>query len=167
MKRFLLLFGLSVLLQSCFYTHRARKIDVYELDQHNKQTLSTFVFEYPGDEKDFEKQSISFFKIDKSYMPLNFTTDRLYSSEDLNVFMSKSMDKDVMVNLLGFIIRESLKTDNENLNDKDEDPNPDTTYYHFVHIQVTDQEGNDVLTGSGMKTKAVINQLIRYKNYLN
>ncbi|MDT0294677.1 hypothetical protein ACFQ3R_04060 [Mesonia ostreae] len=165
-KNFLVLFGISFLLQSCFYTHRAKKIDAYELIQNKEETASKFVFEYPGNKKDFEKKSISFFRLDTSYMPFNFTTDQLYPDEELNVLIITSRDKDVMVNLLGYIIRESLKTDNENLN-KDEDPNPDTTYYYFVHIQVTDKEGNDVLAGSSMRSKAIINKLLKYKHYLN
>ena len=167
MKKFIILFSVSITLQSCFYTHRARKIEAYEIDHNKKEALSTFVFEYPGKEKDFEKQSISFFKIELPYMPLNFTTKQLFPDENLNVFIYTSKEKDVMVNLLGFMIRQALDTDNDRLEDKNEDPNPDTTYYHYVHIQITDMDGNDVLSQSTMKSKAVINKLLRYKNYLN
>ena len=166
MKNFLILFCVSILFQSCFYTHRAKKIDVYELDHNKEEALSTFIFEYSGNEKDFEKQSILFFKMDLPYMPLNFTTDQLFPDENLNVFIYTSKDKDVMVNFLGFMIREALETDNERL-DKNKDPNPDTIYYHYVHIQVTDENGKDVLSPPSMMSKAIINKLLRYKNYLN
>lgn len=155
MRKISVLFLVSFLFQSCFYIHKARDIDVYELDQIKNENSSTFVFEYTGNRTNFEKKSKSFFKIKTSYMPQYFTTDQLFP------------DKDVMVNLLGFIIKESLKSDDENLNRKNEDPHPDTTYYNYLHVQVTDDNGKDVLSPPSMKSKAIINKLLSYKNYLN
>jgi len=167
MRKISVLFLVSILFQSCFYIHKAREIEVYELDQIKNENSWTFVFEYKGNRTNFEKKSKSFFKIKTSYMPQYFTTDQLFPDEDLNVFIYSSRDKDVMVNLLGFIIKESLKSDDENLNRKNEDPHPDTTYYNYLHVQVTDDNGKDVLSPPSMKSKAIINKLLRYKNYLN
>jgi len=158
LKKILILFVLVFSFQSCFRTHKARRIDVNELDVPKNDGTSSFVFEYDGNQKNFEKTSMKFFQIKEDYLPFSFTTTQLYPKDTLSVFLSAFQDKDKWIRLV--TLSQLLGSD------KDESISKVYNYY-YISVQVTDQDGNDILREESMRNKTIIERLNRYQRLID
>lgn len=176
MKKIVLLLVVSLCLSSCFYTHRAREIEVYELDYPKKEGegLTTYIFEYTGNRKAFEKRTKAFFGLSQDYLPLTFHTTTLYSAETLTVYLYSAKDKDKYVNLFGSILSAFLYKDDDEYTSEATKKRHEKARtvvkeeeHQYIYIQVTDAAEKDILATKSMIRNAVIGKLNRYKNLIN
>lgn len=175
MKKIVLLLVVALCLTSCFYTHRAREIEVYDLDYPKKEGegLTTYAFEYTGNKNVFEKRTKAFFDLSQDYLPSTFYTKTLYAAETLTVYLYSGKDKDKYVNLFSSILSSILNNDDEYTPEatkkrhEEEESVVKEEEHKYIFIQVTDAEGKDVLATKCMIRNAVIKKLTRYKNLVN
>jgi len=158
LKKIFILLIVALTLQSCFRTHKARRIEVNELDVPQNDGTSSFVFEFDGNQNNFEKTSMKFFQIKEDYLPFSFTTTQLYPSDTLSVFLTPFQDKDKWIELVS--LSKMLGSDD------DEGINKVYVYY-YISVQVTDQNGKDILREDSMRNKTVIERLNRYQRLID
>lgn len=163
-------------MSSCFYTHRARSIGVYEIDKPkgNEDGVSTLVFEHTGNRKSFRPFSKRFFNIQTDYLPFSFETNALYGEESLNVYLYLSNDTDKIVNLFSIVWNSIFHksdyddTPQQKIDNEEKSMKMTAKERHsYIHIQVTDEEGNDILTEKSMRNKAVMEKLVQYQRLIN
>lgn len=176
MKKIVLLLLVPLSLTSCFYTHRAREIEVYEIDKPkgNDNGVSTFIFEFTGNRKNFRPYSKRFFNIKKDYLPFSFKTDALYGDESLNVYLYLGNDTDKIINLFSivwnsiFYNSDDDDTPQQKIDNAEDGMKMSVKERHsYLHIQVTDEDGNDILTEKSMRNKAVMEKLVQYQRLIN
>lgn len=156
------LLGLLVLLfcmQSCFRVHKARRIDINEIDDRNGIGLSAFVFEFDGDYVDFERKTKSFFGLNpNAFIPHSFTTTKLYPKDTLTVFINTSSDSDKWIRLV--TLQQLLGSD-------ESEPLPKKYPYYYISIAIKDQFDNDVLQEESIRNQTLMDKLNRYQRLID
>ncbi|WP_304155950.1 hypothetical protein [Mesonia mobilis] len=150
----------SLLFQSCFSVKKARAVDIHEIDAPGNGGDLSFTFEFNGNIELFEKRSRSYFNLKEKYFPYSFTTKALYPDEELTVFISIFEDDDKYVQLV--TLSGLLGT-----RDKEKEPTVKKTMHHYISIQVTDAEGNDILQEKSLRQQTVMERLRFYQRMID
>lgn len=159
-KKLVLLFILIISFQSCFSVKKARVVDIHEIDAPGNGGDLSFTFEFNGNIEMFEKRSRSYFNLKEKYFPYSFTTKALYPDEELTVFISIFEDDDKFVQLV--TLSDLLGT-----RDKEKEPTVKKTMHHYISIQVTDAEGNDILQEKSLRQQTVMERLRFYQRIID
>lgn len=159
-KKLVLLFILIISFQSCFSVKKARVVDIHEIDAPGNGGDLSFTFEFNGNIELFEKRSRSYFNLKEKYFPYSFTTKALYPDEELTVFISIFEDDDKFVQLV--TLSDLLGT-----RDKEKEPTVKKTMHHYISIQVTDAEGNDILQEKSLRQQTVMERLRFYQRIID
>ena len=96
----------------------------------------------------------------EKYFPYSFTTKALYPDEELTVFISIFEDDDKFVQLV--TLSDLLGT-----RDKEKEPTVKKTMHHYISIQVTDAEGNDILQEKSLRQQTVMERLRFYQRIID
>ena len=160
LKKITVFIILMNLFLSCFHVKQARKIDVNEIDAPDNDANLSFTFEFDGNMERFEKKSLEYFKLKETYFPYSFSTTTLFPNDTLSVFVYPFEDNEKMLQLV--TISDFLGT-----RDQKEEPTVKKTLHHYISIQVTDQEGNDVLKEESFRNKAVMEKLRFYQRIVD
>jgi len=159
-KVFFFIMIVSLSFQSCFSVKKARAVDIHEIDAPGNGGDLSFTFEFNGNIELFEKRSRSYFNLKEKYFPYSFTTKALYPDEELTVFISIFEDDDKYVQLV--TLSGLLGT-----RDKEKEPTVKKTMHHYISIQVTDAEGNDILQQKSLRQQTVMERLRFYQRIID
>lgn len=176
MKKLFLLFAL-VIMQSCIPIHTAKRIPSYEIsdEENTKNTyvdLSTYTFEYNSENSNFRKITRNFFELSEDVNVYNFETEALIEDRTVKIFISESSDTNSYLNLMGLFVPESNNNESESERETKDNMRKLSTSgisspLNYIHIQIMDQDGSDLLADDGLLKAIAIQKLKQFQLKIN
>jgi len=145
--------------------HKAPRIESYDLIESKLKNGNTYYgFHFYGNRQTFEARTQKYFQIEGTYLPDAFETDLLHPEEKLIISFNLSTDQDKYLDLfsgsffnwIGF----SSNSEQDKISKRGEK-------FDYLHIQVVDKNGVDVLAEETQRSKIVLQALNKYRAYIN
>jgi hypothetical protein len=174
MNKLFLLFVLISFI-SCIPLHTAERIDDYNLEESDKthRDLTVYKFQYTGSLSRFRKFTRSYFDLSENTNLEDFETLQIYPDTKMKVYIFNSEDVDSKLTLFDVSekVQDSKKSKEElrkekPLNEAKAERRKNRNTIHYIHIQVMDENGEDVFEKSSLYKNVVIKKLSDYRMQL-
>lgn len=175
MKKSVILLIVFPLLSACFYTHKAKRIDRYELTTPKKGVvkLTAYTFQFTGNRKLIEPIIHGFFNLKLDSPIYNFETKNLVDGEKVEVYLTANSDADKTFGVLDVYDVVQNKKDEDfdreyGTHFADDKPRKNRNKpIQYFHIQVMGEKGEDLLAEHTLKKRIVLTKLDALRRQLN